>query len=66
MALIRTLTAFYVFSGWRKAGDVNTLLEEGFFFKKKRENLYLDCCEERKGVVDGLGNMSRLVSDSEL
>lgn len=38
------------------------------FFKKKkeRENLYLDCCEERKGVVDGLGNMSRLVSDSEL
>lgn len=30
LALIRTLTAFYV-SGWRKAGDVNTLLEEGFF-----------------------------------
>lgn len=59
----RTLTAFYIFSGWREAGDVNTLLEEGF---KKKKNLYLDCWEERKGVEDGLGNVSRLVSDSEL
>lgn len=37
LALIRTLTAFYVFSGWRKAGDANTFTGRRFFFKKKKE-----------------------------
>lgn len=60
---IENLTAsfffFFFFPGGEKRG--RKYFTGGRF---KKENLYLDCLEERNGVEDGLGNLSRLVSDS--
>lgn len=47
----------FFFTRWREARTYFT----GRSFKK--ENLYLDCLEERDEVEDGLRNLSKLISD---